>query len=363
MRDEMKSAKRKQTVESSSSKKTRADFTCFIHSENVKNLGRCVKLSKEGKLTPEEKLSKIKSIRDKRLQMPEDSSERMQDACNNIPNQIEGLNLDANGWHSGCYKEFTRHLERLKSPIGSPIGSPLASPIGSPVGSPVASPLGSPIIGSSLGSPTGFSESSSPDISPIPSLVATRSSTPATAKPSSKGTNLFPDNACIFCPYKNKRIPGGREHPDKTFSSWIDKESGWKNIERLAKEMQNEDLLRKVQNVDLFAAEAHFHQSCLNKFYSDYQLWKGYHRSNDDEAVQTQKQLELLYNSAYDNIKKLVLEKVLIKHQVLSMSVLRQMYVDELIQCGVNNPKNNAEKLKRRLQKDSNLIGNDVHKC
>ena len=62
----------------------------------------------------------------------------------------------------------------------------------------------------------------------------------------------------------------------------------------MARDMQDEgygSLLRKVTGVDLFAAEAHFHESGYRQFYSKHQTWKGYHKSQDHEAVELQSKI------------------------------------------------------------------------
>ena len=48
--------------------------------------------------------------------------------------------------------------------------------------------------------------------------------------------------------------------PTETFTSWSHKNSGWTNIEQMARDLQNDGysgLLRKVAGVDLLAAEVH----------------------------------------------------------------------------------------------------------
>ena len=74
----------------------------------------------------------------------------------------------------------------------------------------------------------------------------------------------------------------------------------------MARDFQNDGcsgLLRKVAGVDLFAAEAHFHQPCYFIFYSKDQTWKGYHKSsNGDENVD----LEMLaaHAIAYESMNR-----------------------------------------------------------
>ena len=48
---------------------------------------------------------------------PQDSPNRMEDVCIQIPENLEGANLEAIGYHRGCYQKFTKNKDRLKSGI------------------------------------------------------------------------------------------------------------------------------------------------------------------------------------------------------------------------------------------------------
>ena len=76
--------------------------------------------------------------------------------------------------------------------------------------------------------------------------------------------------------------------PTETFTSWGHKKSGWTNTEQMARDLQNygySGLLCKIAGVDLFAAEAHFHQPFYSKFYSKHQTWRGCMLPNADEKM------------------------------------------------------------------------------
>ena len=78
---------------------------------------------------------------------------------------------------------------------------------------------------------------------------------------------LLPDQS-LFCDKKTIKKRGKRELPTKSFTDWSHKYSGWQNIEKMATEMQSHGysfLLRKVTDVDLFAAEHTFiHRAITN---------------------------------------------------------------------------------------------------
>ena len=59
-----------------------------------------------------EKLSQLHNIRHRRLMETRDSPNRMEDVCNQIPETLTGANLEAIGYHRGCYQKL------LKTRIG-----------------------------------------------------------------------------------------------------------------------------------------------------------------------------------------------------------------------------------------------------
>ena len=122
--------------------------------------------------------------------------------------------------------------------------------------------------------------------------------------------------------------------------------------------MQNHgysSLLRKVTGVDLFAAEAHFHKSCLHTFYSKYQSITGYHQSTCAEAKETQEVLSKAHTSAYDIIRMMIQKDVIGDHKVLPLSVLREKYIRELEKQNQPNENYRSENLKKKLEKDTDI--------
>ena len=122
--------------------------------------------------------------------------------------------------------------------------------------------------------------------------------------------------------------------PTETFTSWGHKKSGWTNIEQMTRDLQNNrysGLLRKVAGVDLFAAEAHFHQPCYSKFYSKHQTWKGYHRSsNADEDVDVE--MLAAHAIANESMKSFIQKERITNQNVIFLSVLHDHYINQLEQ-------------------------------
>ncbi|XP_060558267.1 uncharacterized protein LOC132718572 [Ruditapes philippinarum] len=90
------------------------DFRCIIHNSGLSNHGDCVTLnSTKLKVSAEQKLDQLHSIRNKRLAEPCDSPHRMHDICKSIPASLCGIDLNITGYHRGCYQAFTKNLDRL----------------------------------------------------------------------------------------------------------------------------------------------------------------------------------------------------------------------------------------------------------
>lgn len=62
-----------------------------------------------------DKQAHLHSICDRRLLEPHDSPNRMEeDVCNRISNSLADADLQAIGFHRGCYQNFTKNQDRLK---------------------------------------------------------------------------------------------------------------------------------------------------------------------------------------------------------------------------------------------------------
>ena len=191
--------------------------------------------------------------------------------ANLIPESPEGLEIAKNGWHRGCYQRYSKTWDRLKPAV----------------------------------------ESSHPT-SPEPCLARASSYSPQKYAPKRLFENspfLFPPEKCLFCGKKTIKKQGKKDHLSKTFLHWSHKSSDWENVEKMAKVMQNEgcsSLLCKVTDIDLFAAETHFHKYCYHKFHSKFQTFKGYYKSKSTGAKEKQEQMQstccsIQWNKSHDS--------------------------------------------------------------
>ena len=90
---------------------------CILHVSGIQHLNFTPLSKVKGSAT--EKLAQLHSIRDRRLREPHDSSYRMEDVCNQIPESLAGVDLEAIGYHRGCYQSFTKNLDRLKCSVNN----------------------------------------------------------------------------------------------------------------------------------------------------------------------------------------------------------------------------------------------------
>ena len=67
--------------------------------------------------TPQKKLESLHKIRDVRFLEDVESTKRMQDVCDLIPQSVEGLDTAKTGWHRRCHQRFTKNLDRLKPAV------------------------------------------------------------------------------------------------------------------------------------------------------------------------------------------------------------------------------------------------------
>lgn len=136
-----------------------------------------------------------------------------------FPEIVDGAVWKAIGYHRGCYQNFTKNLDRLKSIVTSNDGA-----------------------------------------------ITSRSP----RKPTS--SQLFPPE-CIFCEKLELKLSRKTERCI-TFSIFDEegatKEPTWKQIECRALELKNYHLHRIVYGEDLFAREARFHPSCRKSFNLQY---------------------------------------------------------------------------------------------
>ena len=107
--------------------------------------------------------------------------------------------------------------------------------------------------------------------------------------------------------------------------------------------------------VDLFAAEAHYHDTCYHQYYSKYQTTKGYHKSKEEEPVVNQNHTFSINKQAFNAIKDLIQQRIFADLEVLPLTLTRDRYIMELEKLGEVNPTYRSEKLLKNMRKDQDI--------
>ena len=238
------------------------------------------------------KIDKIQEIKRARTEEAVTSCYRMQEQCNLIPDSI----AEHHGYHWNCYKRFTGNLDRLAQ---------------------------SPSTSSSLTANQRSSRRSSTD----------------------KDQVLFkPD--CIFCNSEGKKAV-------KVKGAWTTQgltgftSDAWQSIPEIAKEKNDEKLLVRIRDCDLFACEAKFHRKCLIDYMQVPEKW----RSGDQNACATQSSLVEAHQRAFDVLCITVENDILQQNKVVKLSSLQRVYVSVLGETEHSNTDYRNENLKSKLIK------------
>ena len=122
------------------------------------------------------------------------------------------------------------------------------------------------------------------------------------------------------------------------FSSYKNKDNAWEQIESRAEKMGLLRLHRQVKNKDLFACEAKHHPSCLKSFRT---AFANYERGNvrTEGAKDTEHaRISAIHKHAFISVLQHIQSHVVQLNEVLRLSTLRFLYVEELKQNGYENP-------------------------
>jgi hypothetical protein len=164
---------------------------------------------------------------------------------------------------------------------------------------------------------------------------------------------LFPPE-CIFCQRLEVKASGNTERcikfPVFKDNDGVLKEPTWKQIEPRALELGNIRLHRIVQGEDLFAREAHFHQSCRKSFNLKYVNHLRDTDKNTSHASDTEhERLGLAYLKAFTAVLDFIQDQVIGQSEVVQLASLHLLYTQELERNGFPNPDYRSEKIKAKL--------------
>ena len=188
-------------------------MSCILHVSSLPDYGIFTPFSRVHG-GADDRLAKLQTIRNRRLCEPLTSNYRMKEVCNQIPEDLDDVDMDNTGYYRQCYQRFTANLHLLTR-----------------------------------------SDTDS---------ASTYHHSPRKCH----STQLFPLE-CIFC--GKLEIKSGRKtERTTTFVSWKNWETSWRNLEIQALEKDNVRLHRQVKGVDLVAVEAKYHSKCRKSLNTAY---------------------------------------------------------------------------------------------
>ena len=296
----MMSAKRKSSSDYGSDVATkRPILSCVLHLKGIYHF-EFISFS-QVKDTPDEKLAYLDSVQDKRLAEPLDSPYCLTDICINIPNSLANADLEAIGYHHGCYQYFTKNQNRLIS-------------------------------------------------NPSSTAVVPLSREP---RKSSSGTHLFPEE-CIFCDRLEKKVSRKTERCIK-FAVFKDTDGTllkptWQEIEPRALALGLNSLHCKVHGEDLFAKGASYHQSCRRAFNLKYINHQRDMSLRSSPETEHEKRADA-HTEAFTVVLDFIKDHVISGNEVIWLQYLCSLYVQELNKIGFPNPNYRGKNLKDRLCK------------
>lgn len=125
---------------------------------------------------------------------------------------------------------------------------------------------------------------------------------------------------CIFCRSSAVKQVSSNRYSLKRFQS-----NAYKNIEKKAMELCDEDLLCKIRGVDLFAKEAQFHECCRKQ----YMVKRA--PQPDTSAAASKK---ALISKAFTRVHYHIKTEVIKKGQVVKLTHLKALYNETLTEFG-----------------------------
>ncbi|KAK5870594.1 hypothetical protein PBY51_003528 [Eleginops maclovinus] len=138
------------------------------------------------------------------------------------------------------------------------------------------------------------------------------------------------------------------------------KEPTWKRIEPQALEPGLHHLHRMVQDEDLFAREANYHQSCRKSFDLNYANHK--RLTSRGEALDTnpvsgtgETPIATAHQMAFNAVLDVIQDVVIRQKKIVQLASLHLAYTQELERNGFPNPEYRNEKLKSKLEKHEGI--------
>jgi len=265
---------------------TRPKSRCIIHIPGLQ-YGPLVALSISAE--SDERLARLKDIRDRRLSQPLESVHRMTATCDLIPDTI----TEGDGYHRECYQRFTMNLNRLSSHY----------------------------------------DPSEPSCSKL-------------SRRGSAGDKVLFSPDCIFChSMERKKVKVKGTWTTEGLSQF--EFDGWRTVLKAAEDKLDEKLLIRIRGHDLFATEAKYHKSCRVQYTQNADKW----RSTSIEDKEQQIKLAEAHSEAFGAVCQVIDRDIIISKNMMKLSELTEIYISHVKCTNFPNPKFRGENLKAKLEK------------
>ena len=277
---------------------------CILHTEDSKR-DTFVFLTSKNK---ENVVGKLKAIAEERLKQECGSVHRMETISNNFLSCIGTIVENSHGYHRNCYQRFTSNMSRLK---------------------------------------TATTSSSSADTSK------------KCQRKSGEGDKVIFKPDCIFCNREGKISINKGGYKTTQDLSVFDHEGGPKVFEH-AEAINDSKLLKRIRGYDLFSCEAKYHRKCQQDFMNTKRDRS--FRRDSEETKSTQAKMEEVHQNAFESVKQVIQADVIQKQGIMRFYNLLDVYRDALKGTDFENDKYRAEKLKRKIERNTEL-SNKVAFC
>jgi hypothetical protein len=171
---------------------------------------------------------------------------------------------------------------------------------------------------------------------------------PSTSKRSRSETStvLLPSDKCLFCGQQQRWVSGKGKGKREQLTKCVT-ETAEASIKEAANAKQDTKLLCIIQDVDLIAREAHYHNSCRRNF-----TRKDIRNPTPDPNSETSGQIQA-HETAFEHLCEYVQTNIIIGSQVERMTMLRERYCLYMQEHSLEhyNPQYKTDKLKDKLQK------------
>ena len=164
------------------------------------------------------------------------------------------------------------------------------------------------------------------------------------------GRVLFtPD--CIFCNKVGYIKTGKGQTRKKSETTSRFERDGHHIVVKAAKEKGDHTLLARILGEDLFAVEAHYHDSCKKRYVQ--RLYNIAHST--PEAQQKNEDNVEIHKKAFEAVVNHIEEHVILNYRLVELTELNKIFIQTTTGTEFHNPNHKTEDLLKRIMSDSYL--------